>query len=517
VSDCGGVYKASVKLDIPSFFVEQVLRDEPVPDHVLDRIERKVGPIRFIDHSSGFPNVGSLRKRDATLETKAESEITLQEFVRKCDGILAASLKLGVSTSTIEKILSGVPLSGPTIKKLLTAVKAAGCSIASAPANSPLSMQHSLFEMTRLPERATHERGVYPSTLRKLQEGLPISEVTRHKLGISSEEDTTVCTPDHARTNSTASLHNKLREIVKSDVDMFNLASNLDLTATSLRKIYDGKPVSKFLAGKVAAALRAPNIIDLVNKPSARIERLQNIFDLYKQVGTLEAVGEQVGLTRQRIRQLLVQGDRMGLFKYIPYEYPFVSKEKIIEDYKKTTSFSRVARLNNIPTTYLHKLLTAYSITQEELADFRVEGRRARCIEQYDYLVDAAGHHLTTTELQSTSKGHSLHNRINKLWGAIDAFREACNIPKPPQGSPTFRKDTERWRAHQQQIALVSRMQQLDQLREYLDSHGATSTAEIAVDCGLNYNRVLRLLGLLMRAGEVRKTGQGSVIKYILL
>jgi hypothetical protein len=137
-------------------------------------------------------------------------------------------------------------------------------------------------------------------------------------------------------------------------------------------------------------------------------------------------------------------------------------------------------------------------------------------MEQYKNLLDKAGHHLTTTELQSTSEGHALHSRINRLWGAIDAFREACNIPKLPQGSPTFRKDTERWRAHQQQIALVSRMQQLDQLREYLGSHRASGTAEIGVDCGLNYQRVLRLLGLLVRAGEVRKSGQGSVTKYIL-
>ena len=116
VSDCGGIYKASVKLDVPSFFVEQVLRNEPVPEHVLDRIEREVGPIRLVDHSSDLPNVDSLRKRGAAPET--ESEITLLEFVRNCGDPLAASLKLGVSTSTVEKILSGVPLSGPTNKRV---------------------------------------------------------------------------------------------------------------------------------------------------------------------------------------------------------------------------------------------------------------------------------------------------------------------------------------------------------------------------------------------------------------
>lgn len=516
VSDCGGIYKASVKLDVPSFFLEQVLRDEPVPDHVLDSIEQKVGPIRLIDHTTGISNIGSLRKLGDTLKTVAESESTLKEFVINCGSLLAASFKLGVSTSTIQKLLSGMPVSGPTITKVFAALKVIGCSIASGTPISPLSKQHSLFEMSGLPESPTHQSSVYPLTIRELQERIPNSETTRHKLGISSEEDAIVCAPDHAGANSFSALKTRLREIVKSDVDMFNLASKLGVTATSLRKIYDGKPVSSSLAKKVAAALRAPNLLDLVNKPSDRVERLQAIYNLYKQVGTLEAVGKQVGVTRERVRQLLTQGDRIGLFEYNPREYPFISKDKIIEDYKKTLSLSRVARLNNISTSYLHELFTAYSITVQDLADYCAEGRRARCIEQYKNLVDKAGHHLTTTELQSTSEGHALHTRINRNWGTINAFREAFNIPTPPQGSPSFRKDTERWREHRQQVALVSRMQQLDQLREYLNSHDASGSAEIAVDCGLRYQRGLRLLGLLVRAGEVRKIGHGSATKYIL-
>lgn len=316
VSDCGGIHKTSVKLDVPSFFVEQVLRNEPVPDHVLDRIERKVGPIRLIDHTSGFSNVGSLRKLGDKLETEAESEITLKEFVRNCGGLWAASFKLGVSTSTIQKVLSGVPVSGPTIKKVIAASKAIGCSIVSNPSNLPLSMQHNLPELSGLSKSLARQRGVYPSTIRKLLEVLPISETTRHKLDLSSEEGTPVCAPDHAGTNSTAALKNKLREIIKSDVDMFNLASKLGVTATSLRKIYEGKPVSSPLANKVAAALSAPNLIDLRNKPSAQLERLQTIYNLYKQLGTLEAVGKQIGVTRERVRQLLAQGDRIGLFEY---------------------------------------------------------------------------------------------------------------------------------------------------------------------------------------------------------
>lgn len=498
-----------MKLDIPSFFVEQVLRNEPVPDHVLDRIERKVGPIRLIDHTSGFPNVGSLIKRGATLETGAEPEITLQEFVRNCDGLLAASLKLGVSTSTIEKILSGAPLSEPTMKKLLTALKAIDCPIASDPSNWPLSTQHSLFEMAGLSESSTHQRGVYPSTVRKLQEGLPISIATQRKLGISSKEGTTVYTPDHARTNSTSALTSKLREIVKSDVDMFDLASRWGVTETSLRKLYEGKPVTRVLTKKVEAALACARPTDQVARPSPATERLRTIHELYNQLGTLEAVGKQVGLTRERVRQLLAKGKKIGLFEYNPREYPYVSKEKIIEDYKKTQSANRVARLNNILSSYLRKLLTAYSITEQQLADYRFDWKRAKCIEQYNRMVESSGHHLSSGELQSRPTGRALYARITRFWGSIDTFREELNIPTPVRIRPHW---LDAWR----QIALVKRMQHLDTLRECLSASIPMSITEICLKNNFGANRVRRLLELLIATGEVRKVGQLSSTKYLL-
>lgn len=509
MSDCEGVYEASVKLDVPSFFIDQILRDEPVPDHVLDEIERKVGPIRLTEHTPGFSEEGSAEIPGDTLKSEAESEITLEEFVRNCGSVLAASFKLGVSTSTIQKLLSGVPVSGPTIKKVLTALNATGCSIASGPSNSPLSKQHSFSEMLGLPESITHQRGVYPSSIKKLQGGLPISKRSQRNLGTSSDESTTVHTPDHTRTTSTSVLKSKLREIVKSDVDMFNLASQWGVREYSLRKIYEGKPVSSLLARKVAAALRAPNLIDLRNKPSAQIERLQSIYNLYKQVETLEAVGKQVGVTRERVRQLLAQGDRMGLFEYNPREYPFVSKEKIIEDYKKTLSLSRVARLNNISTAYLCRVLTAYSITEQQLADYRLEGKRVKCIGEYTRMVRSVGHHLSSGELQSRPTGRGLCARINRLWGSINTFREELNIPAPVRIRPHW---LDPWR----QIALVKRMQHLDTIRDCMSTSTPVGVSELCQKSNFGPNRVRRLLALLMATGEIKRMGQLVNTGYLL-
>ena len=509
VSDCGGIYKASVKLDVPSFFVEQVLRNEPVPDHVLDRIEQKVGPIRLLDHTSGFSNVGSLRKLGDTLETETEPEITLKEFVRSCGGCLAASLKLGVSTSTIENILSGVPLSGPTIKKVLAALKAIDCSMASDRSNSPLSKLHSLFEMSGLPESPTHQRGVYPSTVLKLQEGLPISKATQRKLGISSEDGETVPTPDHARTNLASDLASKLREIVKSDVDMFDLASTWGVTETSLRKIYEGKPVTRALVRKVATALQGLDQRNLPTRPSAATERLRTIHELYNQLGTLEAVGRHVGLTRERVRQLLAKGKKIGLFEYNPHEYPYVSKEKLIEDYLQSSNLGHVAKVNQIPPSYLRKLLTAYSITEQQLATHRKEAKRSKCVEQYGQLVAKAGHHLTTTELQSTREGHALNSRVIRFWGSIDTFRQELNIPAPTRIRP-------HWLDPWLQIALVKRMQHLDTIRDCMSTSSPVGVLELSQKSTFGANRVRRLLALLLASREVKRIGQLANTKYLL-
>ena len=500
VDDCGGIYAAAIKLDIASFFINEALSDGPVPDHILDVIERRVGPIRLTaSNFSSNPSPGNCHDDKQNAQIPPEGNNSLEDFVLRFGGVLRASLELGVSTSTIQKLLSGFPVSSLTIKKVLKALS-----------------QRSSFTVTKdllFPLSGTiPQSGVNPSTIRKILDGRPISSATQLKLGMQSEAKRIKETND----DPISFLASRLREIIKSDVDIFDLASKLGVTETSIKKILDGKPVTRPLIEKLRSSLDLSTQDELGTKPSTAVERLRTIHNLYMQLGTLDAVGKHVGLTRERIRQLLNKGKKIGLFEYNPREYPFVSKEKILETYRQTSSLSRVARLNNISTAYLQKLFTAYSITEQELTDCRLEGRRAKCIEQYKNLAEKAGHHLTTTELQSTSEGHSLHSRINRLWGTIDAFRQAINIPIPPKGSPSFRKDTERWREHRHQIAFVSRMQQLDQLREYLDSNGARSKAEVSVSCGLNDQRALELLGLLMKAGEIQRIGQGNLTKYML-
>lgn len=166
-------------------------------------------------------------------------------------------------------------------------------------------------------------------------------------------------------------------------------------------------------------------------RPATTTERLRTLHELYGRLGSLGAVGQEVGLTRERVRQLLVKGTQRGLFAYKPRNYPSVTKEHIIDEYTRIQSISRVAKRNRISENHLRKLLVAYSITEPQLAQYRLEGRRARCLAEYLWMAEQAGRHLSSGDLHRHPAGLALYARIIRCWGSIHTFRQAMKIPRP--------------------------------------------------------------------------------------
>ena len=204
--------EAPMKLNLPSFFVEQVLRNEPVPDHVLDKIERNVGP-----------------------------------------------------------------------------------------------MQHSLFQMAGLPGSPAHQRGVYPSRVRDFRNGsrflnpLNVSSIVRQKMA-------QLCAHRIMSERTQPPLWQARSEKLLGQMWVCVIwLHNGGGTETSLRKLYEGEPVSRGLTKKVEAALACARPTDRAAGPSVAIERLQRIHKLYKELGTLEAVGKHVGLTHERVQTITRQ------------------------------------------------------------------------------------------------------------------------------------------------------------------------------------------------------------------
>lgn len=249
----------------------------------------------------------------------------------------------------------------------------------------------------------------------------------------------------------------------------------------------------------------------LRNVPQDRINFYIECFKLYQQYGTLANVAEKLKLTRERVRQILKQGTSLGLFKYSGREYRYLEKKKILDDYSRLQSLHEVAKINSISISYLKKILTAYKVKDRDLEAIKDQTRKNECIEQYKKIVSELGHHPTTTELQSSSKGRYLANKILRFWGTTDKFREEFNIPKFVR---TFPEKTRMWMENRRRLAFVVRMQNLDKIRDCLASAGSMSSSEIASTCNIKPPKILRLLNLLLARREIIREGTAFTIKY---
>jgi len=241
-----------------------------------------------------------------------------------------------------------------------------------------------------------------------------------------------------------------------------------------------------------------------------RMEFYKRCFELYKQGGTLEYVAKAISLTRERARQILVKGAKLGLFRYVGREYPYVPKEKLLSDLTKTPSITKVARINNISTVYLKRLLLSYHIAAEQIEKFKERLRKQRAIDEYNAVKRELGHYPTTTELQAKSKWRSLESRIRRYWGIFQNFREEMSIPSPPPFVEAIRP----WIEHRTRLALIRRMQDLDTVRECLMETNPLTTSEIARRCSLTPMRAFKLTQMLVATGEAVREGIGSQTKY---
>ncbi|HIE64858.1 MAG: hypothetical protein ABGX83_07250 [Nitrospira sp.] len=223
----------------------------------------------------------------------------------------------------------------------------------------------------------------------------------------------------------------KLTEMVKDPVDLLKVASKLGVSPSTIRKIIERRPISRYIEVKVHSVFRSdPHLSSEPEKPSV-IDKMIEVNRLYLELETLRAVGEKVGLSRERVRQLLTKGSAMGLFNYRPVKRFAIPKEKILSDYKKFLKLNVVAKVNNISLPYLQKLRIAYKIKGQELADVRAASWRAQCIETYHCLAQELGHYPTTTELQRMREGRYLQVKIRKLWGSFSSFLKALKFPNP--------------------------------------------------------------------------------------
>jgi hypothetical protein len=226
----------------------------------------------------------------------------------------------------------------------------------------------------------------------------------------------------------------ELRKTVRTGADVLEAASRFGVVPSTIRKILEGRTPSSYLRNIICANLDnhkpppKPAKIQLVT-----VARLKQVHRLFRETGTLAGAGRELGLTRERIRQLLLQGSQFGLFDYKTYKPPVIPKKILLEDYKRHLTLTAVAKIHGASIRRVQKLMLIYGITPAQRHALRVSLMRAakkhRLIARYRRITRTLGHHPNTAELYRRSKdSFHLVRSILCYWGSFHAFQNELGI-----------------------------------------------------------------------------------------
>lgn len=245
-------------------------------------------------------------------------------------------------------------------------------------------------------------------------------------------------------------------------------------------------------------------------------EQEQKILEtkrLYDELGTLAAVGVKLGLTRERVRQLLAKGDNYGIIEYkTSYLKKFdgiatkINKkdlEKLYIEYgstKEVKNFIKDKFNIELSNEHIKHLLNLYKIDLDYLND---QHRRHRCFTEYNTMVQEIGFHPATTIMSKRNNWRALWSRITRLWGSMDNFRRAFGIPIPQKGNPRFLEDIQEAKELFLEEKRKIRSEKLKRILEYINNNSPASRSQIQKFIGLSYMGTVRHLEELIKKDKI--------------
>jgi len=243
--------------------------------------------------------------------------------------------------------------------------------------------------------------------------------------------------------------------------------------------------------------------------------RYQQVKDTYERLGTLEKTGEELGLTRQRVSQILLKGKKLGLFSYerktgnLRILKRELSRDSLMKDIELLCSETKICLKYNINDKKLKSLLKYFNI---DLKEYQRAARAGRYIQGYSEIVDALSHHPTTTELNSRPEWRKIWAGIDRYWGTIDKFRNEFGIEKPemkihPNSLAGFAKAKERKR--------LAKKHKKEELYSVIKQEGPVSRRLLMDKLGFKPAMTWIYLRELMQDNLIIQTGSGNQIKYV--
>jgi len=248
------------------------------------------------------------------------------------------------------------------------------------------------------------------------------------------------------------------------------------------------------------------------NLSKQKIKRLIRIKKIYDQTGTLQKTATILQLTRERVRQLLKEGENYGLYHYETYRSR--RKKYLRRVFSRKILVKAINLLDTIDAT-----ISKLGITKEEFKKLRkffkidrkgyvIISKQGKCLKQYSNVVGILGHHPTTTELDSKREWKNLWSRINRFWGGIDVFRKEYGIEK--QKHKMASKLQEKWKKSREHN---------DELRQYIlgiiKSNYSVSVKELSIILGIKEERMHhKFLRTMVEDGTLITIGKRRAIRY---
>lgn len=160
--------------------------------------------------------------------------------------------------------------------------------------------------------------------------------------------------------------------------------------------------------------------------------RCRYVASLYCKLGTLIAVGEVLGVTRERVRQLLAMGHREGWFQYQPSTKRNTCNAvaALPLAIKQARSGKHLSTLCGLDQQTSRKLLVSLGLKS---TDLHHSFRKNNAQYHLDRLIEVAqrqgvGDTLDTTVIQSSREGRTAYNSALRNVGGIKEIRRRAGI-----------------------------------------------------------------------------------------
>lgn len=240
--------------------------------------------------------------------------------------------------------------------------------------------------------------------------------------------------------------------------------------------------------------------------------------ELYDELKTLSRVGRRLGLTRERVRQILERGNNYGLIEYEPSPLKRfdeitekITKEKLmellIEHGSKNKVLSNLKNELKISMGYLNVLIKLYDIDFEDLV---LQNRKNKCLSEYEEMRQELGDHPTTTIMAKNPKWRSIWARVSKIWGTMDNFRKEFGIPIPGKGNPQFREIVRETTEKRSKI----KEEKLRKIIEFINQNSPTNFREMRQNLDILDSPLYRYLKILRDDDRVDWNYYRGKIRY---